>query len=74
MDKTRLSFSDMDADLLLKAVNASASGIIITNNQQPDNPIVFCNDKFIQMTGMKLWAETAGFCKEKTETRKQDIF
>ena len=37
--------------MLLKAINASATGIIITNNLQPDNPIIFCNDKFLQMTG-----------------------
>lgn len=46
-----VSFLSNDTNILLKAVNASGSGIIITNNQQPDNPIVFCNDRFIEMTG-----------------------
>lgn len=38
-------------DILTKALNASISGIIITDNCQPDNPIVFCNTAFEQITG-----------------------
>ncbi|WP_231460171.1 PAS domain-containing sensor histidine kinase [Pedobacter sp. Leaf132] len=38
-------------DLLTQALNASISGIIITDNLQPDNPIVFCNLAFEHMTG-----------------------
>jgi PAS domain S-box-containing protein len=55
MNANRLNPSEQtqqsDFDLLLLAVNASKSGIIITDNQQPDNPIIFCNEAFEKMTG-----------------------
>lgn len=38
-------------NLLLQALNASNSGIIITDNMQPDNPIIYCNRRFEDMTG-----------------------
>jgi PAS domain S-box-containing protein len=37
--------------LLTKALDASTSGIILTDNTQPDNPIVYCNEAFEKMTG-----------------------
>jgi len=37
--------------LLDAAINASKSGIIITDWLQPDNPIIFCNKAFEEMTG-----------------------
>lgn len=37
--------------LLIAAIGASISGIIITDYQQEDNPIVFCNKAFEEMTG-----------------------
>ena len=37
--------------LLSAALSASISGIIITDYQQRDNPIIFCNRAFEQMTG-----------------------
>lgn len=40
-----------DLDLLITALNSSVSGIIITDNTQPDNPIIFCNTAFEKMTG-----------------------
>ncbi|RFZ86116.1 PAS domain S-box protein [Mucilaginibacter terrenus] len=40
-----------DFELLTQAVNASISGIIITDNQQPDNPIIYCNEAFERITG-----------------------
>jgi PAS domain S-box-containing protein len=40
-----------DFELLSKALNASVSGIIITDNTQPDNPIIFCNSAFETITG-----------------------
>ena len=42
-----------DFELLTKALDASLSGIIITDNQQPDNPIIYCNRAFEQITGYK---------------------
>ncbi len=37
--------------LLERAVNASTSGIIITDARLPDNPIIYLNARFGQMTG-----------------------
>lgn len=38
-------------ELLTQALDASISGIIITDNLQQDNPIVYCNKAFQTMTG-----------------------
>ncbi|RZL58165.1 MAG: PAS domain-containing protein, partial [Pedobacter sp.] len=38
-------------ELLTKALDASISGIIITDNTQPDNPILYCNAAFEKITG-----------------------
>ncbi|MGN7986197.1 PAS domain-containing sensor histidine kinase [Pedobacter sp. 22226] len=38
-------------ELLTQALDASISGIIITDNLQDDNPIVYCNRAFQLMTG-----------------------
>ena len=73
MDKNGSLFSADDPGLLLKAVDASASGIIITDNQQPDNPIVFCNEKFIQMTGYNRHEVMGRNCRFlQGEDRKQE--
>lgn len=37
--------------LLHAALDASVSGIIITDNQLPDNPIIYCNNAFIKISG-----------------------
>lgn len=52
-DKLNISGDSMSEnfELLTQALDASISGIIITDNQQPDNPIVFCNKAFEAMTG-----------------------
>ncbi|MDQ8051551.1 MAG: PAS domain-containing protein [Pedobacter sp.] len=42
-----------DFDLLTKALDSSASGIIITDNTQPDNPIIFCNAAFEKISGYR---------------------
>ncbi|WP_153795951.1 PAS domain-containing sensor histidine kinase [Foetidibacter luteolus] len=47
------SFSVETLSLLVNAINASGSGIIITDNQQPDNPIIFCNRAFEVLSGYK---------------------
>lgn len=47
------SSSDTHLDLYLKALNSANSGIIITDNRQPDNPIVYCNKAFETITGYK---------------------
>ncbi|MDF0555463.1 PAS domain S-box protein [Kamptonema sp. UHCC 0994] len=37
--------------LLERAIAASSNGIVITDNTQPDNPIIYCNAAFEKMTG-----------------------
>jgi PAS domain S-box-containing protein len=54
-EKGRFNFipNDQTASfhLLEKALDASMSGIIITDNTLPDNPIIYCNKAFERMTG-----------------------
>lgn len=40
-----------DFDVLSQALDSSVSGIIITDNTQPDNPIIYCNTAFEIITG-----------------------
>ena len=40
-----------DFELLTRALDAAIPGIIITDNIQPDNPIIYCNAAFEKMTG-----------------------
>lgn len=40
-----------DFNLLMTALNASSSSIVLTDCKQPDNPIIFCNKAFENMTG-----------------------
>ena len=40
-----------DLELLTQALDAAISGVILTDNQQPDNPIIYCNKAFEQITG-----------------------
>lgn len=43
--------SGISLNLLFSALNASVSGIIITDNLQPDNPIIYCNKAFEKISG-----------------------
>lgn len=40
-----------DNEQLLTAVNASETGIVITDPNRPDNPIIFANQGYCKMTG-----------------------
>lgn len=55
LNKGEFSFShqsyEKDLNLLTSALDASIPGIIITDSQQPDNPIIYCNAAFEKMTG-----------------------
>ncbi len=33
------------------AVNATSNGVVITDHQQPDEPIIYCNEAFMALTG-----------------------
>jgi PAS domain S-box-containing protein len=54
-DQHGFSLSDenlrYDFNLILKALDSSVSGIVITDNTLPDNPIIFCNAAFEKITG-----------------------
>lgn len=42
---------NLSNNIYLQALNSARSGIIITDNQQPDNPIIYCNTAFENITG-----------------------
>lgn len=42
---------NLDNNIYLQALNSAKSGIIITDNKQPDNPIIYCNKAFEDITG-----------------------
>jgi PAS domain S-box-containing protein len=44
------SFRD-DFTLLTKALDATITGVILTDNRLPDNPIIFCNLAFEKLSG-----------------------
>lgn len=43
--------NDLTNNIYLQALNAANSGIIITDNLQNDNPIIYCNKAFEKITG-----------------------
>ncbi|MCD8741018.1 PAS domain-containing protein [Mucilaginibacter roseus] len=49
----RDSDNSISLTLIKAALDSSVSGIIITDNQLPDNPIIYCNSSFEKMTGYK---------------------
>ncbi|WP_100340033.1 PAS domain-containing sensor histidine kinase [Mucilaginibacter auburnensis] len=55
LNNGEFTFSDntakQDLQLLTQALDASISGVIITDNQQPDNPIIYCNKAFEEISG-----------------------
>jgi PAS domain S-box-containing protein len=40
-----------DIRLFAAAVQASSNGVVITDNLQPDQPIIYCNEAFEKLTG-----------------------
>lgn len=40
-----------DMSILVKALAATKSPVTITDNRLPDNPIVYCNAAFLDLTG-----------------------
>lgn len=45
------SNTDDGQGLMTRALDASVSGIVITDNRQPDNPIIYCNAAFVKISG-----------------------
>ncbi|RYY52756.1 MAG: PAS domain-containing protein [Chitinophagaceae bacterium] len=52
-DNDQFNFIRREHALFRSALNSSSAGVIITDNTQHDNPIIFCNDTFERMTGYK---------------------
>lgn len=42
---------EQDFELLTRALDASIAGIVLTDNRQPDNPIIYCNAAFETISG-----------------------
>ncbi|HEY9679255.1 MAG TPA: ATP-binding protein [Drouetiella sp.] len=40
--------------LLYRAVESTRNGVVITDPSKPDNPIIYCNPAFAQMTGFRI--------------------
>mgnify|MGYP003575794748 CR=1 FL=1 len=51
LSDSRPSIITLSLELIATAIDASVTGIIITDNLQPDNPIIYCNLAFEQLTG-----------------------
>ncbi len=65
--------AEKDFHLLTAALHSSRSGVIITDNQQPDNPIIFCNEAFERMTGYNRSEIIGKNCRFLQDTdRKQE--
>jgi len=63
-----------DFELLTRALDASLSGIIITDNRQPDNPIIYCNKAFELMTGYSRFEIIGHNCRFlQSEDREQPV-
>ena len=54
MDELRLRLAMLEKNQLAAAVTNVDCGILMTDPTQPDNPIVYCNPAFTEMTGYGL--------------------
>lgn len=67
-----------DFELLTQALNSSISGIIITDNQLPDNPIIYCNEAFEKISGYSRNEIIGHNCrflqgKDRTQPARQEL-
>ncbi|CAM4372296.1 PAS domain S-box-containing protein [Pedobacter westerhofensis] len=49
----RAALTGIDQTLFFRVVESTNTGIVITDNSLPDNPIIYCNPAFEQMSGYK---------------------
>ncbi len=47
----KISAPKIDSELLSKVMDATNTGIVITDNNLPDNPIIYCNPAFEKISG-----------------------
>ncbi|WP_242695750.1 PAS domain-containing sensor histidine kinase [Desertivirga brevis] len=65
--------NDNELDLMRKALDASITGVIITDNLLEDNPIIYCNAAFERMTGYVRHEVIGRNCRFlQKEDRQQD--
>lgn len=64
-----------ETHILVKALSATQSPVTITDNRKPDNPIVYCNDAFIKLTGYSKKDIIGSNCRflQGDETDPQEI-
>lgn len=61
-------------DVILKALNLSSVGVIITDPEQKNNPIIFVNTGFENITGYtkeEAIGSNCHFCKEMILTKRK---
>jgi len=46
-----IKYNNPDPALLVKVLEAANTGVVITDNLLPDNPIIYCNPAFEQLSG-----------------------
>jgi PAS domain S-box-containing protein len=44
-------YTEQDLELLATVLQATSTGVVITDHQQPDEPIIFCNPAFEKLSG-----------------------
>lgn len=49
--KNKSPQKEIDLSLFAAAVNATCNGVVITDHQQSDEPIIYCNDAFEKLSG-----------------------
>ena len=73
---TGFPYEDLTQGLMTKALDASISGIIITDNRQPDNPIIYCNTAFLKISGYsrtEIIGHNCRFLQGDDRTQKERI-
>ncbi|QNM97544.1 EAL domain-containing protein [Chitinimonas koreensis] len=62
-DITAQQLLDLELRIRNRAIEASVNAIVITDNRQPDNPVVYVNQAFERITGYKREAVTGRNCR-----------
>jgi len=70
------ALADQELELMTRALDASVSGIIITDNLQPDNPIIYCNAAFEKISGYnrsEIIGHNCRFLQREDRSQKERI-
>ena len=68
-------FAPLDVATLKSALEASRAPLIITDNRLPDNPIIYTNRAFLELTGYEIGEVVGKNCRflQGDDTDKQDV-